>query len=216
MTALSPYHACPLCEETGAESYHVAERVYLRCRRCRLVFVRADQLPTRTEEVLRYEKHRRDAGSPGHVLFLERLAGPLCDAVPLGARGLDFGCGPQPVLAHLLHARGRPTEWYDPVFHPDEHAIQSRYDFVACSEVVEHAHRPGAMFTQLAGLLRPGGTLAVMTSCYPEPGAFAEWWYRRDISHVAFYSHSTFQWIARRHGWTVRLPAPDISIFTAP
>ncbi|MDQ2668158.1 MAG: class I SAM-dependent methyltransferase, partial [Gemmatimonadota bacterium] len=102
--------------------------------------------------------------------------------MPVGSRGLDVGCGPIPVLSELFTEGGRPTQFFDPLFHPDEDVFRDRYDFVTCSEVVEHAHHPAALFTQLFGLLRPGGMLGVMTSLLDADTDFETWWYRRDIT----------------------------------
>lgn len=180
-----------------------------------MIFLVPGAHPALLDEVLRYLEHDNRRDDPEYLRFLRRLGDPLCAAVRPGARGLDFGCGPVPVLGEWLTAQGRPTASYDPLFHPGDHLLRERYDFVACSEVVEHAHDPAAMFRQLDALLAPGGTLGVMTRFHSVDVPFATWWYRRDPTHVCFYSPSTMQWIAQRFAWALELPVPDVALFTS-
>lgn len=168
------------------------------------------------DERERYTYHNNAAGDPAYVQFLSRLADPLARHLKRGARGLDFGCGPAPVLAELLSDAGFPCEAYDPFFAPRPELLEREYDFVACSEVVEHAYDPAAMFSLFARLLGGGGTLGVMTRFHGHEKPFAEWWYRRDPTHVCFYNEATMQWVADRHGWKVEFPRPHVALFTVP
>ena len=189
-------------------------RTYSRCTVCRLIHLHAEYRPRPLAEVRRYLEHRNDGADPGYVAFLRRLADPVCAVVPVGARGLDCGCGPAPVLSDLLTASGRPTAAYDPLFFPDDTLFDTQYDFVTCSEVVEHAHDPAALFQRLADVVRPGGTIGVMTRLYGVEAPFKRWWYRRDPTHVCFYDADTMRWIAGHRGWTLSLPAPHVALFT--
>jgi hypothetical protein len=161
----------------------------------------------------RYDLHQNNPEDPDYVAFLRRLADPMVERLRPGARGLDFGCGPAPVLAAILTAAGFPCEAYDPFYFPDPGPLSHQHDFIACSEVVEHLHDPAATFTHFASLLSSGGTLGVMTRFLPEDTPFADWWYRRDPTHVCFYAASTMRWIATRHGWSLELPRPDVALF---
>ncbi|MEI4850515.1 class I SAM-dependent methyltransferase, partial [Klebsiella pneumoniae] len=80
-----------------------------------------------------------------------------------GARGLDFGCGPGPALATMLREAGMDMALFDPFFYPQASVLERQYDFITCTEVVEHLHRPAEVFRQLDRLLAPGGWLGVMT-----------------------------------------------------
>jgi SAM-dependent methyltransferase len=178
------------------------------------VYLRPDQRPTPLQEVLRYQEHRNNFGDEQYVQFLRRLADPLREKLAPGARGLDFGCGPQRVLAGFLSDNGFPTASYDPLFYPDAAVLDATYDFVACSEVLEHVHDPRKVLEQIAWLLRNGGTLGVMTRFHGIEAPFATWWYRRDSTHVCFYSEATMRWIAGSRDWTVAFPAPHVSLFS--
>jgi len=209
------YLDCPLCAAaTGVVDYfRGATRRYLRCADCGLVFVHGDDRPTRAEELQRYLEHRNTRDDAGYVQFLRRFIEPLCAAVPTGSRGLDVGCGPVPVLSELLTANGRPTLHYDPLFFPGVEVLQGSYDFVTCSEVVEHAHDPAALFAQLFGLLRPAGTLGVMTSLLDDSIDFATWWYRRDVTHVCFFSAATMEWVGAQYGRSVEIVEGKVVLF---
>ncbi len=205
---------CPLCAAIRQRAFFAeAGRRYFRCAECDLIFVHPDDRPGKAEETSRYLVHQNSPDDAGYVAFLQRLAGPVCARVPVGSRGLDVGCGPAPVLAMLLTTSGRPTLYHDPLFFPRAELLGATYDFATCTEVVEHAHDPAALFAQLVGLLRPGGTLGVMTSLVDDRTIFDTWWYRRDITHVCFYSERTMRWIGRRWSLDVEIPATNVILF---
>ena len=207
--------ACPLCGDASPAPCHTDRtREFLRCPRCALVFAHPAFRLLPLAEVIRYLEHRNDPADQGYVRFLSRLADPVRARTPAGSRGLDYGCGPAPVLGGILTAAGLPTVSYDPLFHPDESPLERTYDFVTCSEVVEHVHAPGAFFPRIAGLVRPGGMLAFMTRFYGVEAPFATWWYHRDATHVCFYHADTMRWIAAHFGWPLELPAPNVALFT--
>lgn len=213
-TALVDDTACPLC--AGHELSLLLRdggRRYFRCPQCDLISVHPTDRPSRAEESQRYLSHENDAADIGYVSFLRRLADPLCDVVPPGAHGIDVGCGPAPVLGELLTASGRPTVSYDPLFFPSTELLNVTYDFVTCSEVVEHAHDPAALFRQLVGLLHAGGALGVMTALHEDARNFDTWWYRRDVTHVCFYSAHTMRWVAELFDLALFLPAANVALF---
>ena len=113
----------------------------------------------------------------------------------------------------MMEEMGFSTAVYDPYFAPGTRALEREYDFVTCSETVEHFSRPGAEFARLAGLLRPGGWLGVMTSIYRDETPFGRWYYARDPTHVAFYRDETMDWLARRYSWALERPHPNVALF---
>ena len=62
-------------------------------------------------------------------------------------------------------------------------------------------------------LLQKGGTLAIMTRFYGVEAPFAQWWYRRDPTHVCFYCEETMRWIASNRGWCMECPTPHVALF---
>ncbi|MBS3803045.1 MAG: class I SAM-dependent methyltransferase [Oleiphilaceae bacterium] len=167
------------------------------------------------EEKAVYDLHDNDAGDPGYRRFLNKLAEPLLARVPKGARGLDFGCGPGPVLAGMLADSGLAMTLYDPIYFPDPEALTHTYDFITCTEVAEHLYDPRGTFAQLGRCLKPGGWLGVMTCFQTDDARFANWHYRRDPTHVVFYRQATLAWLARTMGWHLEVPVKDVALFRA-
>ena len=208
---------CPLCGSAGAALHaRVGEWRYFQCAGCRLTFRDPAQLPGADEERRHYALHENRSDDLGYRSFLERLAGPLGAVLPPGSAGLDFGSGPGPTLSLMLTERGFPTGSYDPFFAPAEGVLERRYDFVTCTEVVEHLHRPREVFLRLDALLQPGGWLGVMTELRRPERGFERWWYVRDPTHVAFYERRTFDWIATWLGWRVGHAARNVILLRKP
>ena len=87
------------------------------------------------------------------------------------------------------------------MFVPNDAALKSTYDFVTCTEVMEHFHEPRRDLAVMARLLRPGSWLAITTALVDDGTDFATWWYARDETHVSFYRPKTVAWIAERFDW---------------
>jgi hypothetical protein len=173
------------------------------------------ELPSAREEKARYDTHDNRVDDPGYRGFLSPAFQAVRERLPRGSEGIDYGAGPGPALAAMLEEAGYPTARFDPFYHPDPAPLRRRRDFVVCTETVEHFHWPGRDFARLASLLKgPGSHLVVMTSVL-EPGQdLGTWWYARDPTHVAFYRPETLTWIARRHGWRLSRPEPNLAVFT--
>jgi hypothetical protein len=209
--------SCPLCRSEATELFSKdVRRDYHRCSQCSLIFVPPAMRLALEDQALRYAKHENRRDDPGYVQFLLRLAHPLSVRLSPGAIGLDFGCGPVPLLGDLLTQMGFPTRSYDPIFAPHDALLDEQYDFITCCEVIEHVHEPNETLARLARMLRPAGTLAVMTRFYTPESPFDTWWYRRDLTHVCFYSAETMRWIAQQHGWSIVLPSDNVALFGAP
>lgn len=203
--------ACRVCC-TGqlADFATIGLKHYLRCDHCEATLLSGDQLPTLEEERARYLQHNNDPADPRYRAFVGRVMAPLCAAMPPPAVGLDYGCGPGPALAEMLSQAGYAMSIYDPIFADDRGVLKQCYDFITCTETVEHFHHPAREFARLNDLLRPGGVLAIMTNFQCDDRAFANWHYRRDPTHVAFYRESTMRTIAGRLGWSCAITAPNI------
>lgn len=199
-----PDMACPLCG-AGTRNF-CADRMrhYVECADCGLVSADpASHLSPREERAI-YDLHRNDPGDARYRAFLARLADPLLARLTPGIRGLDFGCGPGPTLSPMLREAGMVMRDYDPCYAPDPRALQVEYDFVTCTEVVEHFRDPRAGWGQLAARVRPGGWLGVMTQLAPDdPARFLRWRYRDDRTHVSFHRLATLRWLAATLGFAL-------------
>lgn len=85
---------------------------------------------------------------------------------------------------------------YDRFYADDPTVFDSQYDFITTSETIEHLQQPRQEFDLLWRCLKPGGLLGVMTQFVGDPADFNNWHYKNDLTHVCFYSESTFRWVA--------------------
>ena len=202
---------CPVCLNLGTIPYLTLDGVrYLSCPECLAIFTDPKDLPTRDEEHSRYLLHENNPEDPGYRRFLEKLTRPVADLLTHPSTGLDYGCGPTPLLARIMEEQGHTMRLYDPYFFPDPSPLSEKYDFITCSEAAEHFYRPAEEFTRLADMLRPGGVLGVMTSLWDETIDFATWYYRKDPTHVVFYHRQSFQTLAETLHLSCSFPAKNI------
>ena len=194
----------------------IAGRAYWRCEVCQATLLDDAHLPTHGEERARYESHNNDPNDSGYRAFLGRVATPLLTRLPAAQSGLDYGCGPGPALAHTLSQAGHTVALWDPFFYDDTAVLSRTYDFITCTEVVEHFHQPNAEFARLDQLLRPGGLLAIMTTLQTDDARFEHWYYRRDPTHVTFYREFTMRHIAAQRGWAFEMPAENVVFMQKP
>jgi 2-polyprenyl-3-methyl-5-hydroxy-6-metoxy-1,4-benzoquinol methylase len=102
-----------------------------------------------------------------------------------------------------LAEAGYSVSVYDKFYAPDRRVLDEQYDFITCTEVVEHLSEPANTFGELLAMLKPGGWLGIMTKLVIDRSAFATWHYKNDLTHIAFFSRHTFQWLASH--WQCRL-----------
>ncbi|MBF8963734.1 class I SAM-dependent methyltransferase [Pontibacter sp. FD36] len=159
-------------------------------------------MPSAELEKAHYLLHENKIGNKGYVEFLNKAILPTLPYLRAGMRGLDFGCGPGPTLSVLLRNRGFVMDDYDPFFFPELKTAQA-YDFVFATECFEHFFAPATEVHRIRQLLKPNGTLTVMTAHWQEPSDLPAWYYARDPTHVAFYHRHTFDWIARHYGFEI-------------
>jgi len=204
---------CPLCAAQATTAFcSVQELHYWRCDDCALRFLQADQLPAPDEELAHYRLHNNDVNDAGYRGFLARLAEPLLQLLPPAQRGLDYGCGPGPALAQMLREAGHDVAVFDPLFANEPELLQQHYDFITCTETVEHFHHPATEFQRLIDMLNPGGSLALMTTLQDNDEHFADWHYRRDPTHVCFYRQETMRWLADAFYLSMRQPTRNVTL----
>lgn len=209
----APPPSCPLCGAANRPFAEAHGRRYRRCDGCLATVLDPRDRLAADEERARYATHENDPADARYRAFLDRLGQPLVDRLPAGAEGLDYGSGPGPTLSVMLAERGFPTDIWDPFFAPDPAPLERTWDFVTCTETVEHFFEPGFEFERLFQLLRPGGILAVMTQPLLDDTDFADWWYVRDPTHVTFFRPETFAWIESHWDWTLEQAAPSVFLF---
>ena len=141
---------------------------------------------------------------------MSKLYLPLKQKLSKNDVGLDYGCGHGPVLAQMLKLDGLKVDLYDPFFYPNKEIFNKKYNFITCTEVVEHFFDPYKQFNNLDKLLKKNAWLAIMTTFYQQNIAFKNWYYRRDPTHVIFYSEETFRFIANKKKWKCEINQTNV------
>ena len=199
---------CILCNGESITPLHFSRsagkagnRRFLRCNVCDLIFVPENFHLSAEEELARYRLHDNNLLNEGYVgMFLEKIS-LIHQYCPDVSSVLDYGCGPEPVMAELLRREGYKCDIYDPYFFPE--FPERSYDLVISTEVFEHFRAVKAEMYKINSLLNPGGSIAIMTSFHEFAENFEEWWYITDPTHICFFGLKTFDWISKKFGLTI-------------
>jgi SAM-dependent methyltransferase len=148
-------------------------------------------LPTLNEEKTRYEEHLNDVTDIRYQNFVSPIVKAVKSSFPINTLGLDYGSGTGPVISKVLGDDGYQLRQFDPIFCNDLSALQLRYDYIVCCEVIEHFHAPAKEFELLKSLLKPNGALYCMTHLYTKDIEFGNWYYKNDNTHVFIYQCET-------------------------
>jgi SAM-dependent methyltransferase len=210
--------ACPVCCDRASRHLLLETDglTYFACGNCEARYLDPRQHPSLETERAHYCLHENDPGDSRYRAFLARLADPLLAKLEPSSHGLDYGCGPGPTLSVMLAEKGHQVALYDPFFYSDKSPLDDTYDFITCTEAIEHFHHPAEEFERFDRMLSPGGWLAIMTCFQTDDRRFANWHYRKDPTHVVFYRVTTLSWIAKRHGWSFEVPRKDVALMQKP
>lgn len=177
-------------------------RHYWKCERCNFIEVdRLDHLSSKDEAEF-YQNHENRIDDPRYREYANDVATEArrrYDEIGHG-RALDFGCGPGPIVATLLREQGILTDQFDPFFYP-EGLHHKSYSLIVACEVVEHFRKPKSEFLKVYQRLNPGGWFVVQTERLEFVDCFEDWYYRRDPTHIAFYSEQAFCQLALAIGF---------------
>ncbi|KJG04979.1 2-polyprenyl-3-methyl-5-hydroxy-6-metoxy-1,4-benzoquinol methylase [Photobacterium angustum] len=203
---------CPLCHsEQHGVFVEDKNRCYFRCQQCVLIFADPEAQLSPEQEKAVYDQHQNNPDDMGYRQFLGRLATPLVERLPAGPLdGLDFGSGPGPTLSIMLEEMGYNMAIYDPYFAPNPSVLTRQYDFVTCTEAIEHFNQPAKEWGLLLSMIKPGGWLGLMTKLATDAEAFTRWHYKNDPTHVSFFSRDTFRFLAQRDGLEVEFVGNDV------
>ncbi|MBI9109161.1 MAG: class I SAM-dependent methyltransferase [Spirochaetales bacterium] len=211
------YGSCPLCAENRISLFFKDNtREYLLCRQCALIFVPSEYQLSAGEEKARYDLHQNNSEDEGYRSFLSRLSIPLLERLPPRQSGLDFGCGPGPVLSMMLEEEGHSMTLFDPYYRNNPEVLNRCYDFITATEVLEHLSAPGFELGRLLGMLRPGGYLGIMTKMATDLEAFSLWHYIQDDTHISFFSRQTFEYLAELHKVSLEFIENDVILMRKP
>lgn len=205
---------CPLCQLNNVYNFHKDNRrEYLRCRNCLLVFVPKEFHLSNEDEKARYDIHQNSEDDPGYRKFLSRIFLPMHNRVNPGSFGLDFGSGPGPTLSLMFEEAGHMMEVYDIYYANDKTLLEKEYDFITASEVVEHLKDPLSEIENIWKCLKTDGYLSLMTKMVLNQQAFSKWHYITDLTHISFFSVSTFEWLGRYFNSRPEFVDKDVVIF---
>ncbi len=182
------------------------------CGNCRLVHVPPQYHLDAEAEKTYYDLHENNVDDPGYRKFLSRMAEPLLEKIQPKSKGLDFGCGPAPLLAKMLEDHGHELALFDKFYFSNPSVLRTTYDFVVATEVIEHCYAADQVWKQWLGLLSAPALLAIMTKRVRSQSAFSTWHYIRDPTHVVFYSNETFEWVANKYKLSCEFVGADVVI----
>jgi hypothetical protein len=204
---------CPLCENRDITLYlHAENRDYLYCHSCDLVYVPSLYFISSEDEKAKYDNHQNSPENQGYRDFLNRLLIPLSQHITKNAFGLDFGSGPGPTLSVMMRENGYSMDIYDCFYHDDLSVFEKKYDFITTTEVIEHLYHPYKEILRLWTLLKRGGVLGIMTAFRPTDDEFGSWYYKRDLTHIRFFTQNSFNWLADKLNATIIVPQSGVVI----
>ena len=193
---------CKICQgatEAFFDDYMKCETYY--CPTCEFIFKEETAIISREKELKVYEQHNNTEENLGYVAmfqdFMEKTFLPYKNEI---RTVLDFGSGPNPVLANLMARQGFQVDHYDKFFAPQKVYEDKKYDLITSTEVIEHISEVQETMALFSEHLQEGGYLALMTQFHPnEKEAYLKWWYRRDPTHISFFRPHALQTLARQH-----------------
>lgn len=205
--------ACPLCASSDYYDFSCRSKVYSRCQTCDLVWLQRNQLLSEPAEKAIYDTHQNQLDDPGYRQFLSRSLNQVIEHIAPPAQGLDFGCGPGPALIKMAVELGYQMQAYDKFYADHPEVLNQTYDFITCTEVVEHLVDPLPILDQLWSITRPGGLLVIQTKRVLDDERFCNWHYRNDPTHISFFSETSFRWLAQHWQTQIGFPHNDVVIF---
>ncbi|MFA7561793.1 MAG: class I SAM-dependent methyltransferase [Candidatus Izemoplasmatales bacterium] len=192
---------CTLCKNHLKPFANFRDKDYFYCDFCKSIQLDNKYFLSKENEFNRYNLHNNDVLDINYQKFVMPIVNYVLKHYTHEDIGLDYGCGPGPVVKKLLEEKAYQVKLYDPYFYNDSEALNVQYDFIILSEVAEHFYYPNFEFSKLKSMLKPNGALIIMTLLYNPEIDFLKWHYKNDETHVFFYSESTFKYIQKTFGF---------------
>ncbi len=172
---------------------------YSVCDNCGFIYKDIDYHVNLEEELKMYSFHNNSFESTGYVDIFVDLIKDYITPLNIMGKVLEFGSGPGPVLKELLIKEGYHVFDYDLFFNDNKEYLNHKYELITSTEVVEHFNNPLKEFATLSNLLEQGGYLVIMTRLRTmNTVEFLDWWYRRDITHISFYTLESLKVICNK------------------
>lgn len=203
---------CPLCKSRSDLFSKDKRREYYKCVNCDFIFVPENYHLTPDKEIERYKLHTNSKDDPRYIAFLNRIVPIVTQYIKKGESGIDFGCGPSPILPESLEMEGLKALPYDPIFYNNIEILEKKWDFIVSTEVFEHFNNPLENIYKIWRLIKKGGYLFIMTQLYSEDIEFKSWYYKGDQTHIGFYTKKTFEKLALKLDSQVNFYNKDIIV----
>ena len=193
---------CPLCLSADNDLFSKDDsREYRKCNVCSLIFVPSNFHLSLSDEKSRYDHHDNSYNNIGYRKYLEGVASEI-ESVGINFSSgdtLDYGSGKERVLSRILEDRGYSVTSYDPLYGLNIQDDQT-FDNIIVIEAIEHFVNVNEELETMLSHLKDSGKIFVQTKMYNEEecGPFVNWWYKRDITHISFFSPQSVEWIEKR------------------
>lgn len=204
MIGVKTLEYCKICGEKTITYQHPRfDMTFHECLSCEFIFKDQSNYISKSEELKKYDEHNNSEEHIGYVNFLTNFLEAAVYPFVSHGKALDFGSGPNPVLAKILGKTSAfDVDIYDLFYAPDPIYLNQTYDLITSTEVIEHLRNPMKVFQTFYDHLRPGGYLSIMTLFHPKDQKILfDWFYIRDQTHVSFYTPKTIETIAQIIGF---------------
>ncbi len=187
---------CKICKALiGQITILKNARIFYHCELCGFISLDPSFFLSEIDEKARYDLHENSLENSGYLKLLSDFIEITIKPYAV-YKILDYGSGPNPVLAKLLKEDKYDVDIYDPYYVPMDLTKLPQYDLIVSTETFEHFQDPLKELRLITSLLKPRGYLAVMTSFACPYEDFKAWRYKDDATHIAFYSMQTFKKLA--------------------
>jgi len=196
---------CKICN-FGTKAFDDLElqKHFYACPNCHCIALDPRYYLSLEKENSLYDNHQNSLENEGYVKMFEDFLDYFWNDLTCKEKALDFGSGPTPVLAELLRRREVQVDYYDKFYQPIQCFENQTYDLITSTEVFEHLDDPVTTLSLLSQHLNPKGVIALMTLFHTNDEAFfLKWWYRRDPTHIMFYTPKTLEVLAQKCGLEV-------------
>jgi len=189
---------CLICN-TSVASFNDTQlnKKFFHCPSCELIFLDKKFHVSCGDEKKQYDHHNNSLENEGYVKMFDDFLDFTLEHLHVKS-ALDFGSGPTPVLVELLKRRDLHVEHFDKFYQPKKIYKNKKYDLITSTEVFEHLDNPKEVLNLLSNHLNPNGVISLMTLFHTnKQDDFLKWWYRRDPTHITFFTPKTIEIMAK-------------------
>lgn len=195
---------CKICNQNVEEfNDELLQKSYYHCKTCELIFVNDAFLVSTQREKSQYDNHNNSLEDSGYVAMFENFLDFFWEDIKDSTKtALDFGSGPGPVLDTLIKRRNVTCDIYDKFYQQEKVYENKTYDLISATEVFEHLQNPKEVLNFFKQHLHVGSHVALMTLFHTNTqNDFLKWWYRRDPTHITFFTPKTLEVLANECGF---------------